>query len=207
MTPLPTPVKVSLSHLESMGEDGGLRTPQRRSLLGGTGEPLSLDDVYVESSPGGRRQPRFSPCTRASGKVGGGLTVQNTFIHASLPPVTPAPGAPRRFRCRSLHRDFGSDVRPPHGALGASMSYDLDVRAPPLPQALRRYSTADDAKPSSSPGISGSPLFVPQSPGYAQLVPPTPQTPLYTGSAYSQKIAVRAIATDAGRVLRLSDYL
>jgi len=203
-TPLSTPVKVPLSRLESMGgvsEEGGLRTPQRRSLFGGMDEPLSLDDVIVERTPG-RCRPAVSPCARSAPKAGGAWMVQNTFIHASLPPFTPAPGA-ARARARSLPRDYGSEFKPPCVLAAAA-----GTGAPPTPAALKRHRTADSfMMEPASPGINDSPLFVPPSPGLATMMPPTPQTPLYAGCHYAVQKVRSAAAADSGRVLRLSDYL
>jgi len=190
-----TPVKVPLERLESLGclSDDGLRTPSQRRPKLLCPELEDNGGVFVDATP----QSRRAPCTTPSrGGRDNGWVVQNTFIHAQAAPPTPAPGA--RLRARSLPKDAGSVIRPCPTPLAPA----------PQQQPLAKRATTGE-------GIDVAPAFVP--PPSPALVPPTPQSPLYSGGAGAYMWPGQALASKARpraspvaedqRVLRLSDYL
>jgi len=156
-------------------------------------EPLSLEEagVFVDQSPPGPpglpappRWPR-SPSALAVSSM-----VQNTFIHAPLTPVTPAPNVVRRSRSLPKDVGFGKEdwLATPQsrgGRLCSSLFHGTVLKQP----CINTPSLA----------LSPSPAFVPPSP--ALTASPLPMW-RSGGSCFSIPVT-----SPAQKVLRLADWL
>jgi len=181
--------------LDDFGDERHIDTcaPQRIQFC--LDEPLSLEEagVFVDQGPVGPpglpAQPRWprSPSVLAVNSM-----VQNTFIHAPLTPVTPAPNVVRRSRSVPKDVGFGKEEwqATPQGRGGHLGNSTLLHGSPLLEQPC--ISTPSLA---TSPG----PAFVPPSP--ALTASPLPMW--HNGGSCFSKPAT----SPAQKVLRLADWL
>jgi len=155
-------------------------------------EPLSLEEagVFVDQGPLGPRglpaRPRW-PCSPSVLDVSS--MVQNTFIHAPLTPVTPAPNIVRR--ARSVPRDVG---------------FGKYWQATPQSRGGRLCSSPFHGTFLTQPCINTPSLAA--SPGPA-VVPPSPALtasplPIWPNGSSCFSIPV---TSPAQKVLRLADWL
>jgi len=165
--------------------------PQRAQFC--PDEPLSLEEagVFVDHGPPGppglSAPPRW-PCSPSALAVNS--MVQNTFIHAPLTPVTPAPNAV--CRSRSLPKDVGSGKEDqqatPQGRGGL-------LRANLLRVAILEQPCINTPSLAASPG----PAFVPPSPALTA-------SPLTMWCSRGSRFSF-PMTSPAQKVLRLADFL
>mmetsp|Transcript_42907 Transcript_42907/g.91434 ORF Transcript_42907/g.91434 Transcript_42907/m.91434 type:complete len:735 (-) Transcript_42907:62-2266(-) len=160
-------------------------TPRRPPALVVPATPTPVSNSAFQALPSTPTPPApltsapwptmLTPCTL--GNLG--FSVQNTFIHAAMPPPTPPAGA--SCRSRSLPRNMGSDKSAvtPNGPTPGLLSYAEAARSgqasclgghlgSPLSGLEARVLTGAGEGPlPQSPGFEGS---LPQSPGFGQRV-------------------------------------
>jgi len=159
-------------------------------------EPLSLEEagVFVDRSPPGPLGLPGPPCwPRSPAALAVSSMVQNTFIHAPVTPVTPAPHVVRRSRSLPKDVGFGNEdgqATPQRrgGRLCSSLLHSISLKQP----CINTPSVA------ASPG----PAFVPPSPALTAS-----PLPMWRNGGSCFAIPVTSPASPADKVLRLADLL